>query len=148
VRRCRSRSSRRAGPGSFLISRERVRIPIRELAIAPFRQKRIQMQGIIRNVQARAAIIRCKAEYAGFLRISASLWAYLSTNIGWGKALRLGMWLAGMFVPLGAKTLVQFPDWLAITRMVGWAMVSCVLTPFGMWKHYREQSLKSSSSKI
>ena len=67
-------------------------------------------------------------------------WTYVSTNVGWGKALGLALlWLAGMFVPLGARTLVQLPDWLAITWMVGWALLGYVFAPYGMWKHHRAQ---------
>jgi hypothetical protein len=107
------------------------------------------MQGIIRKVQARAAIIRCKAEsMQDFCEYLRAYWAYLSTNIGWGNALPTWNGPRWNVVPPGAKTLVRFPDWLAIMWMAGWAMISCVLTPFGMWKHYWEQSLKSSSSKI
>ena len=67
-------------------------------------------------------------------------WTYVSTNVGWGKALGLALlWLTGMFVPLGARTLVQLPDWLAITWMVGWALLGYVFAPYGMWKHHRAQ---------
>ena len=67
-------------------------------------------------------------------------WTYVSTNVGWGKALGFALlWLAGMFVPLGARTLVQLPDWLAITWMVGWALLGYVFAPYGMWKHHRAQ---------
>jgi hypothetical protein len=34
--------------------------------------------------------------------------AYVSANLGWGKALRFALvWLAGMFAPLAAKTSVK-----------------------------------------
>jgi hypothetical protein len=67
-------------------------------------------------------------------------WTHVSTNVGWGKALSFALlWLAGMFVPLGARTLVQLPDWLAITWMVGWALLGYVFAPYGMWKHQRAQ---------
>jgi hypothetical protein len=67
-------------------------------------------------------------------------WTYVSTNVGWSKALSFALlWLAGMFVPLGARTLVQLPDWLAITWMVGWALLGYVFAPYGMWKHHRAQ---------
>ena len=69
--------------------------------------------------------------------------AYVSTSLGWGKAL-LGavVWLAGMFAPLAAKTvaLVQLPSWLMIAWMLAWALLSYVLAPYGMWKHHRAQS--------
>jgi hypothetical protein len=70
-------------------------------------------------------------------------WSYVSTH-GWAKALGLALlWLAGMFVPLGARTLVQLPDWLAITWMVGWALGGYVFAPFGMWKYHRAQTASS-----
>ena len=54
-------------------------------------------------------------------------WAYVSTSLGWGKAL-LGaiVWLAGMFAPLAAKAidLVQIPSWLMIAWMLIWALLS------------------------
>ena len=72
-------------------------------------------------------------------------WAYVSTNLGWGKALRLALlWLAGMFVPLGVRAIVQFPDWLAIAWMVSWALLGYVFAPYGMWKHHRAQTASSS----
>ena len=52
-------------------------------------------------------------------------WNYVSTGLGWGKALRFALLLlAGLFVPLGARTLVQLPDCLAITWMGSWALLS------------------------
>jgi hypothetical protein len=62
-------------------------------------------------------------------------WAYVSSNLGWGKALMVALvWLAGMFAPLGAKMLVQFPNWVAITWMIGWALLGYIFAPYGMWK--------------
>ncbi len=70
-------------------------------------------------------------------------WVYVSTSLGWGKAL-LGafVWFAGMFGPLAAKTiaLVQVPSWFMIAWMLVWALVSYVFAPYGMWKHNRAQS--------
>jgi len=77
-------------------------------------------------------------------------WTHVSTNVGWAKAVSLALlWLAGMFVPLGARTLLQLPDWLAITWMVGWALLGYVFAPYGMWKHQRAQitSLNQSDQK-
>ena len=72
-------------------------------------------------------------------------WAYVSTNLGWGKALRFALlWLAGMFLPLGVRTYVTLPDWLAITWMVGWASLGYVFAPYGMWKHHRAQVASST----
>jgi hypothetical protein len=70
--------------------------------------------------------------------------AYVLANLGWRKAL-IGalVWLAGMFVPLWAKGLVQLPNWLAITWMIGWAMLGYIFAPYGMWKHQRTQTASS-----
>jgi hypothetical protein len=68
-------------------------------------------------------------------------WAYVSTNVGWGKALGL-VWVAGMFVPLGAKTFVQLPDWVPMTWMIGWAILGYIFAPYGMWKQHRAQLAK------
>ena len=67
--------------------------------------------------------------------------AYVSANLGWGKALIvLLVWLAGIFAPLGAKTFViELPNWLAITWMVGWSLLGYIFAPYGMWRHHRAQ---------
>jgi hypothetical protein len=66
-------------------------------------------------------------------------WAYVST-FGWSKALTVALvWLAGMFAPLGAKTLVELPNSVAIPWMIGWAVLGYVFVPYGMWKHHRAQ---------
>jgi hypothetical protein len=71
--------------------------------------------------------------------------AYVSANLGWGKALMVALvWIAGMFVPLAARTFVPLPNWLAITWMVGWALLGYVFAPYGMWKHHRAQSASSN----
>jgi hypothetical protein len=71
--------------------------------------------------------------------------AYVATNLGWGKALRFALvWLAGMFVPVGARAIMQFPDWMSMTWMVGWASLGYVFAPYGMWKHHRAQTTSSS----
>ena len=58
--------------------------------------------------------------------------AFVSANLGWGKALRFVLvWLAGMFVPLAAGTLVQLPQWVAMTWMVGWALLGYIFAPCG-----------------
>ncbi|HMF23437.1 MAG TPA: hypothetical protein VKG24_15095 [Pseudolabrys sp.] len=70
--------------------------------------------------------------------------AYVSTNLGWRKALMAAfVWLAGMFAPLWAKALVQLPNWLAITWMIGWAVLGYIFAPYGMWKHHRAQIASS-----
>ncbi|MCA1453896.1 hypothetical protein I6F35_11800 [Bradyrhizobium sp. BRP22] len=67
-------------------------------------------------------------------------WTYISNNLGWGKALRFALvWLAGMFLPLFARTWVQLPEWLAIAWMICWALLGYVFAPYGMWKHHRAQ---------
>jgi len=48
-----------------------------------------------------------------------------------------------MFAPLWAKALVQLPNWMAITWMIGWALLGYVFAPYGMWKHHRNQIPKS-----
>ena len=71
--------------------------------------------------------------------------AYVSASHGWAKAVMLALvWIAGMFVPLAARTFVQLPTWLAITWMVGWALLGYVFAPYGMWKHHRAQIANSS----
>jgi hypothetical protein len=36
---------------------------------------------------------------------------YVSTNLGWGKALKFALvWLAGMFAPLVTKTFFELPN--------------------------------------
>ena len=66
--------------------------------------------------------------------------AYVSANLGWRKALMGALvWLAGMFAPLWAKALVQLPNWVAITWMIGWALLGYIFAPYGMWKHHRTQ---------
>lgn len=76
-------------------------------------------------------------DFGEYLR---AYWAYVSTNLGWGKALKFAIvWLAGMFVPLGTKTLVELPDWVTITWMVGWALLGYIFAPYGMWKQHRAQ---------
>ena len=46
--------------------------------------------------------------------------AYVSANLGWGKALTVALvWLAGMFAPLAAKTLVELPNWHNVDDWLG-----------------------------
>ena len=66
---------------------------------------------------------------------------YLSANRGWRKALIGALaWLAGMFAPMWVKALVQLPDWVPITWMIGWALLGYIFAPYGMWKHRRTQT--------
>jgi hypothetical protein len=64
--------------------------------------------------------------------------AYVSASMG---AL---VWLAGMFAPLWTKALVQLPTWVAVTWMIGWALLGYIFAPYGMWKHHRAQITSSS----
>ena len=76
-------------------------------------------------------------DFGEYLR---AYWAYVSTNLGWGKALMVALvWLAGMFAPLGAKALVQLANWVAITWMIGWAVLGYILAPYGLWKAQRKK---------
>ncbi|MGB8038824.1 MAG: hypothetical protein WCF39_12220 [Pseudolabrys sp.] len=71
--------------------------------------------------------------------------AYVSTNLGWGKALMVALvWLAGMFVPLAAKALLELPNWVATTWMIVWALLGYIFAPYGMWKHHRTQIVSLS----
>jgi hypothetical protein len=64
---------------------------------------------------------------------------------GWMKAVGFVLfWVAGMFVPAGARTFVQLPDWLAFTWMIGWAIGGYVVAPYGMWKQQRVEAVKST----
>jgi hypothetical protein len=66
--------------------------------------------------------------------------AYVSANLGWGKALGFALvWVAGMFAPVAAKTLVELPGWLVIIWMIGWALFGYIFTPYGMWRHHRAE---------
>ena len=68
--------------------------------------------------------------------------AYISANLGWGKALRFALvWIAGMFVPWVSKTLFELPNWVAVTWMVVWAFLGYIFAPYGMWKHHRSSQL-------
>ena len=49
------------------------------------------------------------------------------------------VWLAGMFGPLAAKAFVELPNWVAITWMIGWALLGYIFAPYGMWKAQRKK---------
>ena len=67
-------------------------------------------------------------------------WVYVSTGVGLGKASAVAlMWVAGIFVPLGANTLLPLPVWVRLAWMAGWGLLSYICAPFGMWKHHRAQ---------
>jgi hypothetical protein len=67
-------------------------------------------------------------------------WVYVSTSVGFGKASAVAlMWVAGIFVPLGANTFLPLPVWLRLAWMAGWGLLSYICAPFGMWKHHRAQ---------
>ena len=72
-------------------------------------------------------------------------WAHVRRR-GWAKVLGFALfWVAGMFVPLGARTLVQLPDWLAFSWMIGWAVGGYVFAPYGMWKQQRSEAANPDS---
>ena len=74
--------------------------------------------------------------------------AYVSANLGWGKALRFVLvWLAGMFAPLASKTLLELPNWVAVTWMIVWAFLGYIFAPYGMWKHHRTQIVPLKSTR-
>ena len=71
--------------------------------------------------------------------------SYVAANPGWGKALLIALgWIAGMFVPHSLRTFVELPGWLAISWMIGWALLGYVFAPYGMWKHHRAQVADAS----
>ena len=73
--------------------------------------------------------------------------AYVLANLGWGKALGVALvWLSGMFAPLLLKALLEFPNWVAMTWMIGWAFLSYIFAPYGMWKHQRTRIADLSQS--
>ena len=81
-------------------------------------------------------------DFGEYLR---AYWAYVLANLGWGKALSVALvWLAGMFAPLVAKTLLELPNWMAIAWMIGWALLGYIFAPYGMWKHHRAQTANVS----
>jgi hypothetical protein len=66
--------------------------------------------------------------------------AYVAANLGWRKAFSFAfVWIAGMFAPLAAKTLIELPNWLPFTWMISWAFLGYIFAPYGMWKHHRAQ---------
>ena len=82
----------------------------------------------------RSKQMRDVGEYLGAYR------GYVSANLGWRKAVTSAfLWLAGMFVPMWARTFVELPNWLAIAWMIVWAMLGYIFAPYGMWKHHRTQ---------
>ncbi len=75
-------------------------------------------------------------EFKDYLR---AYWGYVS-NLGWGKAIMtLFVWLAGMFAPLAVKALIELPNWLAVTWMIGLAVLGYIFAPYGMWKAHRNK---------
>jgi hypothetical protein len=86
-------------------------------------------------------------DFGEYLR---AYWAYISSGLGWLKALLGGVvWLAGMFAPLGAKALmlVNLPTWLVFPWMLAWAILGYVIAPYGLWKHDRAQIANVSQSE-
>ena len=84
-------------------------------------------------------------DFAEYLRAYR---AYVSSNLGWGKALTFALlWLAGMFAPLAIRALLELPTWAAISWMIGWALLGYIFAPYGMWKHHRGQAAGSSQAE-
>ena len=74
-------------------------------------------------------------DFGEYLR---AYWAYVSTNLGWGKALMVALvWLAGMFAPLASRTLFELPNWAAVTWMIVWALLGYIFAPYGMSRAIR-----------
>ena len=68
-------------------------------------------------------------------------WAYVSTSLGWKKSLTVALvWVVGMFAPLWIKTFAELPNWIGITWMFSWSLLSIVFAPYGMWKKQRAQN--------
>ena len=65
-------------------------------------------------------------------------WGHASQSFG-RKALMACLWFAGMFIPLGLKTIVDLPQWAAVTWMISWAAVGYLFAPFGLWKTQRKK---------
>lgn len=81
-------------------------------------------------------------DFRDYLR---AYWAHVRTR-GLIKAVAFVLfWVAGMFVPAGARAFVQLPDWLAYSWMIGWAIGGYVFAPYGMWKQQRAEVSKSGS---
>lgn len=60
-------------------------------------------------------------------------WRHASQSFG-RKALMASLWIVGMFLPLGLKTIVSFPQWAAVTWMISWAALGYLFAPYGLWK--------------
>ena len=65
-------------------------------------------------------------------------WRHASQSFG-RKAFIACLWFAGMFIPVGLKTVVDLPQWAAVTWMISWAGVGYLFAPFGMWKTQRKK---------
>lgn len=90
------------------------------------------------NTQLWHATLTSMRDVREYLR---AYWAYVRTH-GWGRVLGIALvWLAGIFVPLGARTFGQLPipDWMAISWMAGWGLFGYVFAPYGMWKRHRAE---------
>ena len=76
-------------------------------------------------------------DFGEYLR---AYWVYVCTSLGLAKALAVAlMWVAVIFIPLGANTFLTLPVWLRLAWMAGWGLLSYICAPFGMWKHHRAQ---------
>ena len=72
-------------------------------------------------------------------RTNARFWRVLASLLGlppgqsWlAQGPERCTWLAGMFAPLVAKTLFELPNWVAMTGMIGWAVLGYIFAPYGM----------------
>jgi hypothetical protein len=69
-----------------------------------------------------------------------AFWAYVSTGLGLIRALAIVLvWLAGMFAPVAIRTFAEFPNWIGLTWMLAYSLLSFVFAPYGMWKRERAQ---------
>jgi hypothetical protein len=66
-------------------------------------------------------------------------WTHVSRSFGRKALLASVVWLAGMFAPLGIKTLVTLPEWAAMTWMISWAALGYLFAPYGIWKAQRKK---------
>ena len=65
-------------------------------------------------------------------------WGHASQSFG-RKAFMACLWFARDVCPLGLKTIVDVPQWAAVTWMISWAAVGYLFAPFGLWKTQRKK---------
>jgi len=64
---------------------------------------------------------------------------HVSQSFGRKALIASAIWLAGMFAPLGLKTLVAMPEWTAVAWMISWAALGYLFAPYGIWKAQRKK---------